>query len=183
MNRRSYLTTVAAAATAGLAGCSSTDSGDEKVGGQPTKTLSGQKKKEAKHRAFGETLEMPRVSLTLSDLRETQTYEWSEEGEDRVAKSGEGKQWVVVHVRAENTMDRKVRLPLTENFKGIVDERLYHPGRNKSIPEKYIGGKVPPGRVHEGDVAYLTGQDVDTDNFRVLYKERRPSGKRRVWWE
>jgi hypothetical protein len=183
MNRRSYLTTVAAAATAGIAGCSSADSGDDKIGGQPTKTVTGEKKKEAQHLSFGETLEMPRVSLTLSDLRSTQTYEWRQEGEDRVAKSGEGKQWVVVHARAENTTDRKVRLPLTVNFKGVAGDTLYHPGRNKSVPQKYIGGKVPPGRTHEGDVAYLTGQDVSTDDFRVLYKERRPSGKRRVWWE
>ena len=185
MNRRSYLTTAAALATAGLAGCSSTDSGDSgdnKAGGQPTKTLTATGG-EAKHLSFGNTLDLPRVSITLSNPRATKTYRWSEQGEDRVAKAGEGKQWVMVHARAENTRERKVRLPITENFKGVVGDTVYHPGRNKSATEKYIGGKVPPGRVHEGDVVYLMGDGISVDNFRVLYQEERPSGKHRVWWE
>jgi hypothetical protein len=182
MHRRTFLATTALT-TAGLAGCSSTDSGDDKAGGQPTKTLTAQAEKEAKHLAFGETLDLPKVSITLSNPRTTRRYRWSEDGEDNVAKAGEGKQWGVVHARAENTTDRKVRLPLTENFKGILGDRLFHPGRNKSTTQKYIGGKVPPGRVHEGDVAYLLPASASVEQFRVLYKERRASGKHRVWWE
>jgi hypothetical protein len=183
MNRRTFITTTTTLATAGLAGCSSMDSGDNKAGGQPTKTLTAEGEKKAKRLTFGETLTLPRVSITLSNPRAMKKYRWSEDGEESVAKAGEGKQWLVVHARAENTRDRKVRLPLTENFKGIVGDRLFHPGRNKSPSEKYIGGKVPPGRTHEGDVAYLVPEDVSVDRFRVLYKERRPSGKHRVWWE
>ncbi len=183
MNRRSLLTTIAAATSAGLAGCSAVDSGDDKAGGQPTKTLTASGEKSARRLSFGQTLDLPRVAVTVNEPTATKTYRWSEGGEENVARAGEGKQWVVVRVRTENTRDRRVRLPLTENFKGIVGDRVYHPGRNKSSSEKYIGGKVDPGESREGDVAYLTGADVPVEKFRVLYKERRPSGKPRVWWQ
>lgn len=182
MDRRTYLSTTAALATAGLAGCSS-DSGDDKFLGQPTKTLSTPQGAEAKHLAFGETVDVGRASVTLSDPRATKTYRWSESGEQRSADAGEGKQWLLIHARAENTADRTARLPITENFKGVVGNRVFHPGRNKSVTAKYIGGKVDPGGVREGDVAYLAPESVSVDDFRVLYRETRPSGDHRVWWE
>ena len=181
MNRRTYLATTALT-VAGLAGCASMDSGDSKLGGQPTKTVS-EKQQGGQTIAFGETLELPQATVMLAEPRTTNTYTWSEEGEKRVAKAGEGKQWVVVRTRAENTADRTVRLPLTANFKGAVGDRLFHPGRNKSVAEKYIGGKVDAGGVREGDVMYLTPADVSASDVRVLYEEERPSGKQHVWWE
>lgn len=178
-NRRTFLTTAAGLAATGLAGCSS-DSGDDKVGGQPTRTTN--KESQEQTLSFGETLELPRVSITLSNPRTTNAYRWQDEGEDRVAQAGEGKQWLVVKVRAENTADRRVRLPLTLNFKGVRGDTVYHPGRNKSFSQKYVGGKVPAGAVREGEVTYLTPADVAIEEFHVLYEEWRPSDKQRVVW-
>ena len=182
-NRRSFLTTATGLAAAGLAGCSgnSGDSGDNKAGGQPTRTT----KKESQERtlSFGQTLDLPRVSITLSNPRTTNAYRWQESGERRVAKAGEGKQWLVVKVRAANTVDRKVRLPLTMNFKGVRGDVVYHPGRNKSLPQKYIGGKVASGTMREGEITYLTPADVAIEEFHVLYEEWRPSDKQRVVWQ
>lgn len=186
-NRRTFLAS-AALATAGLAGCSSEagddgdDSGDAKLGGQPTRTLS-ENVSASERLSFGETLDLPRVSITLSEPELTATYRWEQDGEERVAEAGEGKQWIVVPVRARNTADRTVRLPLTENFKGVVGEIVYHPGRNKSVDQKYIGGKVPPGASREGDVMYLVPERTTAADFRVLYEERRPDGKHQVWWD
>ena len=182
-NRRRFLTTAVGLAAAGLAGCSGNagDSGDNKAGGQPTRTT----KKESQERtlSFGQTLKLPRTSITLSNPRTTNAYKWQENGESRVAKAGEGKQWYLVHARAENTEDRKVRLPLTMNFKGVRGDTVYHPGRNKSLPEKYVGGRVPAGTAREGDIAYLTPADVAVEEFHVLYEEWRPSDKQRVVWQ
>ncbi|MFC6724040.1 DUF4352 domain-containing protein [Halobium palmae] len=185
-NRRAFLAS-AALATAGLAGCTSGDadagdSGDAKIGGQPTRTLS-EKVSASERLAFGETLDLPRVSITLSEPESTATYRWEQDGEERVAEAGEGKQWIVVPVRTENTADRTVRLPLTVNFKGVVGETVYHPGRNKSVDQKYIGGKVPSGGTREGDVMYLVPESTSTAEFRVLYEERRTDGKHQVWWD
>jgi hypothetical protein len=183
-DRRSYLATVALAAT-GLAGCAadpSGDSGDGKLGGQPTKTL-GTTPSGAKRLRFGETLSLPRVDLTLSEPTAIREYRWEQDGAERTAKAGEGKQWMVVHTRAGNTADRTVRLPLTTNFGGVVRELVYHPGRNKSPAAKYVGGKVDAGEVHEGDMMFLLPEDVAVEQFRVLYGEARPSGKRHAWWE
>ena len=179
-NRRTFLTTAAALAATGIAGCSG-DSGDNKVGGQPTRT----QKRESQERtlSFGETLELPRTSITLSDPRTTNAYQWEENGEDKVAEAGEGKQWLVVKVRAENTVDRTVRLPLTLNFKGVRGDTVYHPGRNKSHTQKYIGGKAPAGAVREGEITYLTPRGVSVEEFQVLYTEWRPSDKQRVVWQ
>ncbi len=179
-NRRTFLATAAGLVSAGLAGCSG-DSGDNKAGGQPTRTT----KKESQEQtlSFGQTLELPRASITLSDPRTTNAYRWREGGEDRVAEAGEGKQWLVVKIRAENTTDRTVRLPLTLNFKGVRGDVVYHPGRNKSLPEKYVGGKVPAGAVREGEITYLTPADVAIEEFHVLYEEWRPSDKQRVVWQ
>jgi hypothetical protein len=189
MNRRTFLTT-AALATAGLAGCSSSspgegDSGDNKAGGQPTKTLTAQPTS-GKNLAFGDTLDLPRVSVTVSNPRTMNSYQWHHEGEPQrteVAKAGEGKQWLKVDVRAENTTDRTVRLPLTLDFKGVVGERVFHPGRSKSPTGKYIGGKANPGGVHEGNVTFLLPASTSVDQFRVHYSEQRPSGKKEAWWE
>lgn len=181
MNRRTFLTTTALAA-AGLAGCTSTDSGDNKAGGQPTKTVS-KKLSGGEQIGFGETLELPQVSLTLETPRATNSYTYREDGEKQTAEAGEGKQWVVVPARAENTTDGRIRLPLTLNFKGAVGERVFHPGRNKSVPAKYIGGKVDAGVTREGDIMFLTSADVSADSFRVHYKEKRSSGRHEVWWE
>ncbi|SEP05953.1 hypothetical protein SAMN04487948_11273 [Halogranum amylolyticum] len=183
MNRRTFLTT-AALATTGLAGCSSTstDSGDNKPGGQPTKTTAA-KQSGGQRLAFGETFELPQVRLTLETPRATSRYTYTEDGEKQTAEAGEGKQWVVVPVRTVNTTDRTVRLPLTLNFKGVVNERVFHPGRNKSVPAKYIGGKVDSGESREGDVMFLTPADVSVDEFRIRYKEKRSSGSHEVWWQ
>jgi hypothetical protein len=180
-DRRTFLATAASlAATAGLAGCSG-DSGDNKVGGQPTRTQ--KKERQEQTLSFGETLELPSTSITLSKPRTTDAYQWAKEGEDRVAEAGEGKQWLVVKIRAENTTDRTVRLPLTLNFKGVRGDTVYHPGRNKSKSQKYIGGKAPAGEVREGEITYLTPQDVGIEEFEVLYTEWRPSDKQRVVWQ
>lgn len=183
MNRRTFLTT-AALATTGLAGCSatSTDSGDNKPGGQPTKTTSA-KQSGGRQLAFGETFELPQVRLTVESPRATNRYTYTEDGEEQTAEAGEGKQWVVVPTRAENTTNRTVRLPLTLDFKGVVDERVFHPGRNKSVSAKYIGGKVDAGESREGDVMFLTPADVAVEQFRVHYKEKRSSGTYDVWWQ
>lgn len=182
MNRRTFLSTAAALATAGLAGCSS-DTGDNKFLGQPTKTVSTPSGTEPQHRSFGDSVEFPRVSITLSDPRVTGTYEWSESGETRTADAGDGKQWAIARVRAENIADREVRLPLTLDFKGVFGDLMFHPGRNKSASAKYIGGKVDAGVVREGDMMFLVPEDVSADDFRVLYGERRTNGKQAVWWE
>ena len=182
MNRRRFLSSAAALATAGLAGCSS-DSGDNKLLGQPTKTVSTPSGTDPQHRSFGETVEFPRVALTVADPRMMQTYEWSEEGETKTADAGEGKQWAMAHVRAENVVDRPARLPLTLDFKGAIGQRLFHPGRNKSHSAKYVGGKVDSGVVHEGDMGFLVPESASVDEFRVFYEERRTSGHEAVWWE
>ena len=182
MNRRTFLSTTVALAATGLAGCSS-DTGDNKVLGQPTKTVSTPKGTDPEHRSFGESVEFPRVALTLSDPRVMQTYEWSESGETRTADAGEGKEWAMVHVRAENIADREARLPLTLDFKGVLGERVFHPGRNKSLAAKYVGGKVAPGVVHEGDMGFLVPEGASAGDFRVMYEERRTSGHEVVWWE
>ena len=182
MDRRTFLSTAATLAAAGLAGCSS-DAGDDKVLGQPTKTVSTPKGTQPRRRSFGETVEFPRVAVTLSDPRVMQAYEWSESGETRTADAGEGKQWAMVRVRAENVVDRTARLPLTLDFKGVLGERVFHPGRNKSLPAKYVGGKVGPGGVREGDMGFLVPEGASVDDFRVLYEERRTSGHEVVWWE
>ncbi|ESP87438.1 hypothetical protein [Candidatus Halobonum tyrrellensis] len=182
MNRRTFLSTTGTLAAAGLAGCSG-DSGDNKLLGQPTKTVSSPQGVEPQHRSFGETVEFPRVSLTVSDPRMMKTYEWSENGEAKTADAGEGNQWAMAHVRAENIADREARLPLTLDFKGVVGERVFHPGRNKSPTAKYIGGKADPGVVSEGDMGFLVPESASVDQFRVLYEERRTDGKHAVWWE
>lgn len=183
-DRRTYLTTVALAA-AGVAGCAadtSDDSGDAKLGGQPTKKL-GTTPSGARRLSFGETLSLPRVDLTLSEPEAIQEYRWEQDGAEQTAEAGEGKQWMVVHTRASNTADRTVRLPLTADFKGVVGDIVYHPGRNKSPTAKYIGGKVDAGESHEGDMMFLLPEDVTVEQFRVLYGESRPSGKRHAWWQ
>jgi hypothetical protein len=187
MDRRTFLTT-AALATAGLAGCSSStpsgDSGDNKPGGQPTKTLTDQPVP-GEQLAYGETLDLPRVSVTMSNPRTMSSYQWhhaDEPQQTEVAEAGEGKQWLKVDLRAENTVDRVVRLPLTLDFKGVVGERVYHPGRNKSPQAKYIGGKVPSGTAREGAMTFLVPERVTIDQFRVHYSEHRPSGKKQAWW-
>jgi hypothetical protein len=183
-DRRTYLTAVALAAT-GVAGCTadtSEDSGDEKLGGQPTKTL-GTTPSGAKRLSFGETLSLARVDVTLSDPEAIQEYRWEQDGAEQTAKAGEGKQWMVIHTEARNTADRTVRLPLTQNFKGVVGEFVYHPGRHKSPTAKYVGGKVEAGVSHEGEMMFLLPEDVGVDQFRVLYEESRPNGKQHAWWE
>lgn len=188
MTRRRAFLAGLAASVAGLAGCqgrsTNEDTGDNKAGGQPTKTVKPGMKSGAKRLAFGETLSLPRVDLTLSNPRTMDAYEWHKKGSDerRVARAGEGKQWLKVDVQSVNTANRTVRLPLTMNFKGVVDETVYHPGRNKSPQEKYIGGKVPENGRREGSMAFLLPQKVSVDGFRVYYTERRPSGKREAWW-
>ena len=111
-------------------------------------------------------------------------YEWHEKGSDerRVARAGEDQQWPRVDVRSVDTANRVVRLPLTMNFEGAVSETVYHPGRNESPQEKYIGGKVPENGHPEGSMAFLLPEEVPVDEFRVYYAERRPSGKREAWW-
>ena len=74
-----------------------------------------------------------------------------ENGERRAAEAGEGRQWYLVHARAENTADRPVRLLLTLNFEGVRGDTVFHPGRNRSLPKKYVGGTVSAGTVREGD--------------------------------
>ena len=182
MNRRTFLTTTALA-TAGLAGCSAStvDSGDSKVGGQPTKTVS--QRSAQKRLAFGETLDIGRAALTLSAPSVTSSYSYQDGGDQKRMAAGEGKQWVVVPMRAENTADRTVRLPMTANFGGIVGNNLFHPGRNKSVDQKYIGGKVGSGEAREGDMMFLTPVGVSVDEFRVFYREKRSSGKHEVWWQ
>ncbi|MFC4359202.1 hypothetical protein ACFO0N_14750 [Halobium salinum] len=183
MDRRSYLATAALAAT-GLAGCAGTnpeDSGDAKLGGQPTKTL-GTTPSGAQRLSFGETLSLPRVDVTLSEPEAIQEYRWEQDGAEQTVEAGEGKQWMVVHTRASNTADRTVRLPLTSNFGGVVGDIVYHPGRNKSPTAKYVGGKVDAGESHEGDMMFLLPEDVTVEQFRVLYGEARPDGKRHAWW-
>lgn len=182
MNRRTFLSTAAALTTTGLAGCSA-DPGDNKFLGQPTKTLSTPSGVEPERRSFGETVELPRVSLTLSDPRVTGTYEWTESGETRTAEAGEGKQWAMVRVRAENVVDRRARLPLTLDFKGVIGDLMFHPGRNRSTSAKYVGGKVDAGAVREGDMGFLVPGDTSVEEFRVLYEERRTDGRHAVWWE
>lgn len=182
MNRRTFLSTAAALTTAGLAGCSS-DTGDNKVLGQPTKTVSTPKGTQPQRLSFGDTVEFARVAVTLSSPRAMKTYEWSESGETQTADAGEGKQWVMVGVRAENVVDREVRLPLTLDFKGAIGDRMFHPGRNKSRSAKYIGGKVGPGEAREGDMGFLVPEGAQTDDFRVLYEEQRTDGHQVVWWE
>lgn len=182
MNRRTYLAAAATLTTTGLAGCSGMDVGDNKVLGQPTKKVS-KKDKGGKHLGFGETLDLPRVSITVSDPRATKTQRWTENGKQRTAKAGEGKQWLVAHVKTQNTTDRKVRLPMTLNFKGVVGDTMYHAGRNKTPAGKYMGGKAPAGEHHEGDMMFLTPDTASADDLRVFYKERRPSGKKQAWWE
>jgi hypothetical protein len=183
-DRRAVLGALAAGMT-GLAGCSSSDSGDEKAGGQPTKTVSkGQPK--GKQFAYGSTFELPRIDVTLSNPRAMQSYQWHPKGEPhnaRVANAGEGKQWIQVHLRAENTTDRTVRLPLTLNFKGVVGQTVYHPGRNKSPQKKYLGGKVESGDVREGDLTFLLPASESLDQFRTHYTEHRPGGKKQAWWQ
>jgi hypothetical protein len=188
INRRTFLTT-AALATAGLAGCSasssSEDSGDNKAGGQPTKTLTDQPT-EGKTLAFGDTLDLSRVSVTVSNPRTMNSYRWHHKGEPQqteVARAGEGKQWLKVDIRSENTTDRRVRLPLTLDFKGVVGDTVFHPGRSKSPTDKYIGGKVPAGGVREGNVTFLLPARVSVDQFRVRYTEHRSGSKRKAWWQ
>lgn len=183
MNRRTFLTT-AAVATTGLAGCTAADSGDSgdlKLGGQPTKTVSS-KMTGGTEMAFGETLELPQVTLTLDAPRTTKRYTWSENGEESQAEAGEGKQWVVVPVHTKNTTNETVRLPLTQNFLGVVGDIVFHPGRNKGVSSKYIGGKVDGGEERSGDMMFLTPADVSAESFSVLYEEARTSGKHKVWW-
>ena len=183
MNRRTYLTTAAAAlTTTGLAGCSGMNGGGEKILGQPTKKVT-KKDKSGKHLTFGETLKLPRVAITISNPRATKTQHWNHNGKDHTAKAGDGKQWMIVHVKAENTTDRKARLPLTLNFKGVLGDTMYHAGRNKSVSGKYMGGKAPSGGHHEGDMMFLIPDSASADDLRVFYKERRPSGKKQAWWE
>jgi hypothetical protein len=183
-DRRSYLATVALAAT-GLAGCAadtSEDSGDGKIGAQPTKTL-GTTPSGAKRLSFGETLSLRWVDVTLSEPEAIQEYRWEQDGAEQTAKAGEGKRWMVVRTRASNTTDRTVRLPLTANFGGVVRELVYHPGRNESPTAKYVGGKVDAGETRESDMMFLLPDDVAIEQFRVLYGETRPGGKRHAWWE
>jgi hypothetical protein len=185
--RRTFLAGIAASAAA-LAGCqgrsTDEDTGDSKAGGQPTKTVSSDMQSGGRQLAFGETLSLPRTDLTLSNPRTMDAYEWHKVGEDeqRVARAGEGKQWLKVDLRTVNTVDRVVRLPLTMNFKGVVGQTVYHPGRNKSPQEKYIGGKVPAGESREGSMAFLLPADVSVEEFRAHYTETRPSGKTEAWW-
>lgn len=185
--RRAFLAGVAAS-VAGLAGCSGQstdeDTGDNKAGGQPTKTVSSDMQSGARQLTFGETLSLPRVDVTLSNPRTMNSYDWHQKGESerRVARAGEGKQWLKVDIRSVNTADRVVRLPLTMNFKGAVGQTVYHPGRNKSPQEKYIGGKVPADEAREGSMAFLVPEDVSVEDFRSQYTERRPSGKKEAWW-
>lgn len=186
-NRRAFLAGMAAS-VAGLAGCggrsTNEDTGDNKAGGQPTKTVKPGMKSGGTRLTFGETLSLPRVDVTLSNPRTMDSYDWHKKGESerRVAKAGEGKQWLKVDLLSVNTADRVVRLPLTMDFKGVVGEIVYHPGRNKSPQEKYIGGKVPAGDRREGSMAFLLPADVSVEEFRVHYSERRPSGKMEAWW-
>jgi hypothetical protein len=185
--RRTFVATVGAA-VAGLAGCSGRstdgDTGDDKAGGQPTKTVQPGMQSGAARLTFGETLSLPRVDLTLSNPRTMDAYEWHKRGEDdrRVARAGEGKQWLKIDFASVNTVDRVVRLPLTMDFEGIVDETVYHPGRNKSPREKYIGGKVPAGEQREGSMAFLLPAAVSVVDFRAYYSEHRPDGKEEAWW-
>lgn len=182
MNRRTLLSTTVALTTVGLAGCS-TDPGDSKFLGQPTQTVSTPSGAESQRRSFGEAVEFPRVSLALSDPRVTRTYELGESGETRTVDAGEGKQWAMVRARAENVVDREVRLPLTLDFKGVFGDLMFHPGRNRSPSAKYIGGKVDAGVVREGDMGFLVPERVSVDDFRVLYEEQRTDGHHVVWWE
>jgi hypothetical protein len=189
-SRRAFLGAAAATAVAGLAGCqgqsTDEDTGDDKAGGQPTKTLTadGSSGAGVTELAFGETLSLPRVDVTLSNPRTMSSYEWHKKGESeqRVARAGDDNQWLKVDLTSSNTVDRVVRLPLTMNFKGVVGEVVYHPGRNKSPQEKYIGGKVPAGGNREGSMAFLLPEGVSVEEFRVRYTEQRPSGKREAWW-
>ena len=168
--RRTFLAGVATSVAA-LAGCqgrsTNEDTGDNKPGGQPTKTVSADMRSGSKRLTFGETLSLPRVDVTLSNPRTMDSYEWHRKGESerRVAKAGEGKQWLKVDLESVNTADRTVRLPLTMNFKGAVGETVYHPGRNKSAQAKYIGGKVPAGESREGAMAFLLPADVGVHIF------------------
>lgn len=188
MTRRRVFLAGVAASVAGLAGCqgqsTNEDTGDNKAGGQPTKTVSSDMQSGARRLAFGETLSLPRVDVTLSNPRTMNSYDWHKLGEDerRVAKAGEGKQWLKVDLHSVNTVDRVVRLPLTMDFKGVVGQTVYHPGRNKSPQEKYIGGKVPAGESREGSMAFLVPADVSVEKFRAQYTEHRPSGKKEAWW-
>ncbi|EJN57968.1 hypothetical protein [Halogranum rubrum] len=186
MNRRTFLTTAAVAST-GLAGCTASgddggDSGDLKLGGQPTKTVSS-KMTGGEEMAFGETYELPQVTLSLDEPRTKKRYTWSKDGETQQAEAGEGKQWVVVPVHTKNTTNRTVRLPLTQNFLGVVGDIVFHPGRNKSVSAKYIGGKVEGGEERRGDMMFLTPSDVSSESFSVLYEEARTSGEYKVWWK
>jgi hypothetical protein len=187
--RRTFLSGVAAAiSAAGLAGCqgqsTDEDTGDNKAGGQPTKTVSSDMQLGGRQLAFGETLSLPRADLTLSNPRTMDSYDWHKLGEDerRVARAGEGKQWLKVDIVSANTADRVVRLPLTMDLKGVVGQTVYHPGRNKSPQEKYIGGKVPAGESREGSMAFLLPADVSVGEFRAHYTEHRSNGKTEAWW-
>lgn len=184
MKRRTYLTTLAATSATGLAGCSSSsESGDDKAGGQPTKTTSSEMSG-GTQLSFGDTLELSQVDLTVDEPKATKQYTWSEEGQTpQQAEAGDGKQWVVVPVRAVNTTNQTVRLPLTLDFKGVVDGEVFHPGRNKSATAKYIGGKVDGGETSEGDMMFLTADSVEMSSFRVYYTEKRTSGTYEAWWE
>ena len=185
--RRAFLVGTAAA-VAGLAGCqgrsTDEDTGDSKAGGQPTKTVSSDMRSGNRQLAFGETLSLPRVDVTLSNPRTMNSYDWHKLGESerRVARAGEGKQWLKVDLVSVNTADRVVRLPLTMDFKGVVGQTVYHPGRNKSLQEKYIGGKVPAGGTREGSMAFLVPADVSVEDFRSQYTEHRTNGKVEAWW-
>lgn len=175
MNRRRFLASACGALTATFAGCTGG------LVGQPTVSNTDNPSVETQTVAYGDTVTVGSVAVTVGDPTTARTQTW-EDG-DESATAPEGKQWLFVRVTARNLTSERLELPLTLHFQAQVGTTLYQPGRTKSFDRKYVGGLADAGVSHEGTIGFLVPEDVAVGDTAIIYEQERDSGHVRVRWQ
>lgn len=109
-----------------------------------------------------------KFSIVAADIETTNGYTYSGSGDyEFEAEPGDGDQFALAHIQAENTGENPVTVPTVYDMSLIAGNSQADAGRYRRESDAYEGGEIASGVVREGYVQFEIPESASPSEFRV----------------